>query len=63
MVEVPTNTELRDLDLAGAKHFTGTADGVVFRMGKIVYIVDVRSNLRSEEGRSVGRIFRSRVAV
>ena len=62
-MEIAAYAQLRDVNFIGAKYFARAADGVVFRMRKIVNVVDVRPDFRSEKRSRVRCILRAGITV
>jgi hypothetical protein len=61
-VEVPADTELRDLDFSVAEDLAGSTDGVVLGVMEAVGVIDVGAELSGECRGRERRVLGSRVA-
>src|SRR5450755_1698082 len=59
IVEIAANSKLRQLHFTRSEYFTRSADGVVFRMGEVVNVINVGSNFRRKEFAVESRGFRA----
>src|SRR5262250_113629 len=62
-MEIAADAELCEMKFVRAENFAGAADGVVLGMMKIVDVIGVDANFRSEEFRVEGEVFGAGVAV